>query len=253
MQQPLSVELIPIARLRSTHATGTDSFRSDVSFVPVSGSEIPLPMSILPPQMASSPSGTSSGRSDLPSSHSSHCQYNFKDVPVRCFWASCVCDASRWRNIIASLEFRFRHQRDEHPVARVGATGGLSALPPSKGAARKRSGSTQQMLGAATELVGKENTVATWQLKQGHDWGGDARSARGWGSTQTHIVQVRFPSHLSLSFTVLTRSSLAHAELLTCARSPGLVPHLIYLFHLFLLYILDKDYHAFIRRHRLTI
>ena len=80
-QQPLSVELAPIARLRPTRATGADGFRSDLSFVFVWGSEMTLPPSLLPPQMASSPS-TSSGRSDLPSSHSPHRQHNFKDVLV---------------------------------------------------------------------------------------------------------------------------------------------------------------------------
>lgn len=48
-------------------------------------------------------------------------------------------------------------------------------------------------------------------------------------------------------------SSLAQAELSTCARSPGLVPRSIYLSHQFLFYTLGEDYHALIRRHRLAI
>jgi len=50
-----------------------------------------------------------------------------------------------------------------------------------------------------------------------------------------------------------TRSSLAHAELSTCPRSPDLVPRSIYLSHQFLFYTLGEDYHALIRRHRLAI
>ena len=80
-QQPLSVELAPVAQLRSTRATGADGFRSDLSFVFVWGSEMTLPTGLLPPQMGSLPS-TSSGRSDFLSSHYSHCQHNFKDVLV---------------------------------------------------------------------------------------------------------------------------------------------------------------------------
>jgi hypothetical protein len=162
-------------RLRSTRATGADGFRSDLSFTFVRGSEITLPTSLLPPQMASSPS-TSSGRSDIPSSHSSHRQHNFKDV--------LVFDASggvlSLRRI--SLEQRPRESGIpfSSPIASlatsislpgVGAAGRLSASPPIRDAAKKRSGLTQQMLEAATELVGKESTVATWQLKRRHDWG----------------------------------------------------------------------------------
>lgn len=178
-QQPLSVELAPIARLRSTRATGADGFRSDLSFTFVWGSEMTMPMSLLPPQMASSPS-TSSGRSDLPSSHSSHRHHNFKDV--------LVFDASGG---VLSLRRMTLEQRPREsgipfssPIASlatsislpgVGAAGRLSASPPphapGRDAARKRSGLTQQLLEAATELVGKESTVATWQLKRRHDWG----------------------------------------------------------------------------------
>ena len=48
-------------------------------------------------------------------------------------------------------------------------------------------------------------------------------------------------------------SSLAHAELSTCTRSPGLLPRSIYLSHQFLFHTLGEDYHALIRRHRLAI
>lgn len=50
-----------------------------------------------------------------------------------------------------------------------------------------------------------------------------------------------------------TCSSLAHAELSTSTRSPGLVPRSVYLSHQFLFYTLGEDYHALIRRHRLAI
>lgn len=181
VQQPLSVELTPIVRLRSTRATGADGFRSDLSFVFVWGSEVTMPTSLLPPQMASSPS-TSSGRSDLLSPPSSHRQQNFKDV--------LVFDASGG---VLSLRRITLEQRPRElgipfssPIASlatsislpgVGAAGRLSASPPvqartsGREAAKKGSGLTQQMLEAVNELVGKESTVATWQLKRRHDWG----------------------------------------------------------------------------------
>ena len=57
-------------------------------------------------------------------------------------------------------------------------------------AARKRSGLMQQVLKAATELVGKESTIAMWQLKRRHDWGEVKRVIHEVGD----IVQVSFPS-----------------------------------------------------------
>ena len=139
-----------------------------------------MPTSLLPPQMASSPS-TSSGRSDLPSSHSSHRQHNFKDV--------LVFDSSGGVLSLRRITLEQRPRESGIPFSSpitslatsislpgVGAAGRLSASPPVqtrspiRDATRKRSGLTQQMLEAATELVGKESTVATWQLKRRHDW-----------------------------------------------------------------------------------
>ena len=260
-QQPLSVELTPIVRLRSTRATGANGFRSELSFTFVRGNEMSLPTSLLPPQIASSPS-TSSGRSDLPSSHSSHRQHNFKDV--------LVFDASggvlSLRRI--SLEQRPRESGIpfSSPIASlatsislpgVGAAGRLSASPPSRDAARRRSGLTQQMLEAATELVGKESTVATWQLKRRHDWGEVKRVVDEVGDQpkpgSPKFVLSRLVSCLLADVNRSRHSPLAHAELSTCARSPGLVPRSIYLSHQFLFYTLGEDYHALIRRHRLAI
>ncbi|KAH0839378.1 hypothetical protein J3R83DRAFT_75 [Lanmaoa asiatica] len=243
--QPLSVELTPIARLRSTRATGANGFRSDLSFTFVGGGEMTLPTSLLPPQMASSPS-TSSGRSDIPSSHLSHRHHNFKDV--------LVFDASGGVLSLRRITLEQRPRESgipfSSPIASlatsislpgVGAAGRLSASPPtqtlSRDVARKRSGLTQQMLEAATELVGKESTVATWQLKRRYDWREVKRVVHEVGDQPK-------PG---------SSNSLAHAELSTCARAPGLVPRSIYLSHQFLFYTLGEDYHALIRRHRLAI
>ncbi|KAG9309762.1 hypothetical protein JVU11DRAFT_10136 [Chiua virens] len=207
--QPLSVELAPIARLRSTRATGADGFRSDLSFTFVWSNEMTMPTSLLPPQMASSPSA-SSGRSDHPSPLSFQRQHNFKDV--------LVFDASggvlSLRRITLEQRPRDSGIPFSSPIASlatsislpgVGAAGRLSTSPPAhtrtpnRDSARKRSGLTQQMLEAATELVGKESTVATWQLKRRHDWG-EVKHVLHEVGDQPNPVSSKFVSFLPLSF-----------------------------------------------------
>jgi hypothetical protein len=260
------VELTPIARLRSTRATGADGLRSDLSFTFVLGNEMTLPATLLPPQMASSPS-TSSGRSDLPSSHSSHRQHNFKHM--------LMFDASGGVLSLRRITLEQRSRESgipfSSPIASlatsislpgVGAAGRLSASPPVQtrspiSAGRKQSGLTQQMLEAATELVGKDSTVATWQLKRRHDWEEVKHVVHEVGDQPKpgSTMLVHFLLGLSLPTDVdrSRHSSLAQAELSTCARAPGLVPRSIYLSHQFLFYTLGEDYHALIRRHRLAI
>lgn len=179
-QQPLSTELTPIARLRPARAAGSDgAHASDVSFTFVSG-DVALPGNLLPPpsQIASSPS-TSSGRSDLPSPLPHHrSQQNFKDV--------LLFDASGGVLSLRRIMLEQRSRESAIPFSApitslatsislpgVGAAGRLSVSPPSHTPkdGRKSSGLTQQLLEAATELVGKESTVATWQIKRRHDWG----------------------------------------------------------------------------------
>ncbi|KAI9464881.1 hypothetical protein HD554DRAFT_2026168 [Boletus coccyginus] len=225
--QPLSVELTPIVRLRSTRATGADGFHSDLSFTFVRARPRVARISLHPT--------------------SSHRQHNFKDV--------LVFDASGGVLSLRRITLEQRPRESGIPFSSpmaslatsislpgVGGAGRLSAPPPIRDEARKRSGLTQQMLEGATELVAKESTVATWQLKRRHDWGEVKYVVhQRWGSAKAWNVQVRY------------FSSLAHAELSTCARTPGLVPRSIYLSHQFLFYTLGEDYHALIRRHRLAI
>ncbi|KIK97003.1 hypothetical protein PAXRUDRAFT_825396 [Paxillus rubicundulus Ve08.2h10] len=242
--QPLSTELSPMARLRSARATGAEGLHWNLSFTFVSG-EAALPNSLLPPpsQIASSPSA-SSGRSDLPSPHPSHRQQNFKDV--------LLFDPSggvlSLRRI--TLEQRSRESAIpfSSPIANfatsvslpgVGAAGRLSASPPSHAPkdSRKGSGLTQQLSEAATELVGKESIVATWQLKRRQDWGEVKNVVSETGDGVRSTVS----------------NSLAHAELSTCSRAPEIVPRSIYLSHQFLFFSLGEDYHALIRRHHLDM
>ncbi|KIJ59762.1 hypothetical protein HYDPIDRAFT_177705 [Hydnomerulius pinastri MD-312] len=241
--QPLSTELTPIARLRSARAVGAAGLHSDLSFTFVSG-EVALPGSLLPPpsQIASSPS-TSSGRSELPSPHP-HRQQNFKDVMV--------FDSSGGVLSLRRIMLEQRSRESGIPFSApitslatsislpgVGAAGRLSVSPPSQTPkdGRKSSGLTQQLLEAATELVGRESTVATWQLKRRHDWG-----------EVKHVV-----SEANDSGRTAVANSLAHAELSTCSRAPEIVPRSIYLSHQFLFYSLGEDYHALIRRHQLDM
>ncbi|KAF8838160.1 hypothetical protein BDN67DRAFT_991441 [Paxillus ammoniavirescens] len=242
--QPLSTELSPMARLRSARTTGAEGLQWDLSFTFVSG-EAALPNSLLPPpsQIASSPSA-SSGRSDVPSPHPSHRQQNFKDV--------LLFDPSGGVLSLRRITLEQRPRESAIPFSTpiasfatsislpgVGAAGRLSASPPSHTPkdSRKGSGLTQQLLEAATELVGKESIVATWQLKRRQDWGEVKNVVSETGDGVRSTVS----------------NSLAHAELSTCSRAPEIVPRSIYLSHQFLFYSLGEDYHALIRRHHLDM
>ncbi|KAF9237016.1 hypothetical protein BU15DRAFT_88909 [Melanogaster broomeanus] len=242
--QPLSTELTPIARLRSARAAGTDSPRSDLSVTFVSG-EVPLPIGLLPPpsQIASSPS-TSSGRSDRASPHPSQRQQNFKDVLL--FDSS--AGALSLRRITLEQRLRDSAIPFSAPIANfatsislpgAGAAGLLSVSPPSHTPkdSKTSSGLTQQLLEAASELVGRESIVATWQLKRRQDW--------------MEVKNVLTETGDNVRSTV--SNALAHAELSTCSRAPEIVPRSIYLSHQFLFYSLGEDYHALIRRHHLDM
>ncbi|KAF9224657.1 hypothetical protein BS17DRAFT_86268 [Gyrodon lividus] len=240
---PLSTELSPIARLRSATAIGADGLHSDLSFTFVWG-EVALPSSLLPPsQIASSPS-TSSARSELPSPHPSHRQQNFKDV--------LLFDSSGGALSLRRITLEQRPRDSAIPFSSpitsiatsislpgVGAAGRLSVSPPSQATndSRKSSGLTQQLLEAATELVGRESIVATWQMKRRQDWG-----------EVKHVL-----GEIGDSVRSTVSNSLAHAELSTCSRAPEIVPRSIYLSHQFLFYSLGEDYHALIRRHHLDM
>ncbi|KAF8432219.1 hypothetical protein L210DRAFT_3650516 [Boletus edulis BED1] len=229
--QPLSVELAPVTRLHSMRMTGADGFRSDLSFTFVSDG-------VLAEHVVRSLRASANPFF--------HRQHNFKDVLV--FNASGgvlslrrITLEQRVRESGIPLHHRSRAMSISLPG--VGAAGRLSASPPVqtrspiRDASKRRSGLTQQMLEAAAELMGKDSTVATWQLKRRHDWGEVKRVVHRVGDQP----KLR-PSN-----------SLAHAESSTCARSPGLVPRSIYISHQFLFYTLGEDYHALIRRHRLAI
>ncbi|KAH7888262.1 hypothetical protein F5I97DRAFT_1926687 [Phlebopus sp. FC_14] len=237
--QPLSTELTPIVRLRCARATGADGTHSGLSFTFLSG-DVALPSSLLPapPGIASSPS-TSSGRSELSFSHPQRLQ-NFKDV--------LLFDSSGGVLSLRRITIEQR-SRDSAPFSSpianiatsislpgVGGAGRLSVSPPGQTPRdTRKSGLTQQLIEASADLVGRESTVATWQLNRRHDWG-----------EVKHVVR---ETNDCAKPTLV--NSLAHAELSTCSKSRDLVPRSIYLSHQFLFYTLGEDYHALIRRHHL--
>ncbi|KAL4067204.1 hypothetical protein V8B97DRAFT_979362 [Scleroderma yunnanense] len=257
--QPLSTELNPIARLRSTKSAAVDGVHSDLSFIFVSD-DVNLSGGLLPPPsaIASSPS-TSSARSDLgPPPYQSRVR-NYRDV--------LIFDSSRGvlslRRI--TLEQRPHDPGISIPIANLatsislpgtGAGGrlGTSTYPNKNG--RSASGLTQQLLETSIELVGRESTVATWQLKRRHDWGevrlvmcepAEKERAPASECDFSFLVRCRVISKVHL------HSSLAHAELSTFSHQPEIVPRSVYLSHQFFFYTLGEDYHALIRRHHLAI
>lgn len=175
-QQPLSTELVPIARLRSPRPAVVDGVHSDYSFIFVSDDVI-LSGSLLPPPsaIASSPS-SSSARSDLGHSPHQSRPRNYKDA--------LIFDSSRGVLSLRRVTLE-QHPRDPGisvPIANLatsvslpgtGAGGrlGISSSPVANKNGRNASRLTQQLLETSMELVGKESTVATWHLKRRHDWG----------------------------------------------------------------------------------
>ncbi|KAG6334341.1 hypothetical protein ID866_4753 [Astraeus odoratus] len=239
--QPLSTELFPIARLRSTRPTAPVARHSDISFIFIS-SDVILSGNLLPPPgVASSPSN-SSGRSDLGSTPHQTRLRNYKDV-LLLDSSSGVLSLRR-----ITLEQQPRESGISVPIASLatsislpgaGASGRLRGSSPTHADkdARKTSGLTQQLLAASMELVGKESTVATWQLRRRRDW--------------REVKHVLYESGEKEEASI--SDSLAHAELSTFSRHAEIVPRSMYLSHQFLFYTLGEDYHALIRRHHLGI
>lgn len=243
--QPLSTELLSVARLRfprSDPAFGSVP-QGPLSFIFLPG-DIHMPGSLLPlpppPVVASSPS-TSSARSDLgrfPSSRSR----NYKDILV----FDPPSGILSLRRI--TMEERPKESSISSPITSfatsisfpgTGYANRLGNSPPTQSSkeGRKTSGLTQQLLDVSVELVGKERVVATWQLRRRQDWG--------------EVKQVM--SEMSEQKRVEVSDSLAHAELSTFSRHPEIVPRSVYLSHQFLFYTLGEDYHALIRRLRFGI
>lgn len=239
--QPLSTELLPIARLRFPRpnpAPGSIPHGS-LSFIFLSG-DIHLPGNLLPPPpplaVASSPS-TSSARSDLGHLPSALRSRNYKDILV----FDPPSGILSLRRI--TMEERPKEPGISSPITNfttsisfpgTGSTGWLGNSPPTQSSkeGRKTSGLTQQLLDASMELTGKERTVATWQLRRRQDWG--------------EVKQLT--SEMSERKRVEVSDSLAHAELSTFSRHSECVPRSVYLSHQFLFYTLGEDYHALIRR-----
>jgi len=117
----------------------------------------------------------------------------------------------------------------------ISSSGRLGSSPPNSSG---RSLGPPQMTDIPVELVGRDSTVATWNLKRGQHW----KEVRG---------TLQQPSNASLH--VPKSSSLAEAELSTCSRSHRLLPRSIYLSHQFSFHALGEDYHALIRRFHLGV
>lgn len=248
--------MTPIARLRSAKPAAAGGW--DYSFTFVSDDVI-LSGSLLPPPsaIASSPS-TSSVRSDLHSPYQPRPR-NYKDVLI----FDSTCGVLSLRRV--TLDQRPRDLGLSVPIANLatsvslpgsGAGGRLGGISSPIKNDRNASGLTQQLLETSIELVGRESTVATWQLKRRHDWGevkhvmcelsGKERApASGYGFF--------FPVCGRQLLIFGNHSSLAHAELSTFSRQPEIVPRSVYLSHQFFFYTLGEDYHALIRRHHLTV
>ncbi|KAI6035853.1 hypothetical protein EDC04DRAFT_2703228 [Pisolithus marmoratus] len=239
--QPLSTELLPVARLRFSRPDPTlgSVAHGSLSFVFLPG-DIHLPGSLLPPPpplvVTSSPS-TSSARSDLGHVPSTFRSRNHKDILVF-DPPSGILSLKR-----ITIEERPKEPGISSPIMNfatsisfpgTGSANRLGNSPPiqSSREGRKTSGLTQQLLDASMELISKERTVATWQLRRRQDWG----EVKQWMAEMSEQKRVE------------VSDSLAHAELSTFSQHPEIVPRSVYLSHQFLFHTLGEDYHALIRQ-----
>ena len=179
-QQPLSIELSPLVRLRSVKSSVHGGVRPGTTFTFLPR-DTSLPTSLQPPPsaIASSPS-TSSSRSDVPSPLRTRKAANFQDI--------LLFDPSdgvlSLRRIMLEQRprdaggFSYSYSLANLPTSVSmslpggGATARLGTSPPNRVSIppNKSSGLTQMMLEATSELHGRDIMVATWQLRRHRDW-----------------------------------------------------------------------------------
>ncbi|KAL0575045.1 hypothetical protein V5O48_006918 [Marasmius crinis-equi] len=124
----------------------------------------------------------------------------------------------------------------------MGAVGKLAmSVSPTSQARPGPSGLSHRMDAGASDLVGKESTVATWNLKRKRDWSEVKRAL------EDPVRQVSSKEKLGKV------NWLAQAELSTFSKSSRVVPRSIYLTHQFSFQALGEDYHALIRRYQLDV
>ncbi|KAH7923186.1 hypothetical protein BV22DRAFT_1015894 [Leucogyrophana mollusca] len=243
--QPLSTEVAPIVRLRSSKAVA-DGPRAPLAFTFLSVLDPALPASLLPPMGGGSSPSPSLGRPEPPSPRRVQRLANFQDILMfdpldGVLSLRRITLEPRPRDQGPSFSAPFSNFGASVSLPGTGAAGRLGVSPPSRGGgARNKSSGLTQMMEASTELAGRESTVATWQLRRRQDWGEIRNSLQGAADSSSENA-VRKPN------------SLAHAELSTCSKAPGMLPRSIYLAHQFSFHTLGEDYHALIRRYQLDV
>ncbi|KAF8161700.1 hypothetical protein B0H34DRAFT_702189 [Crassisporium funariophilum] len=242
--QPPLTELAPVARIRGAKASPPDQPKAPLAFIFISPVDISTSPRLRPP---SSPNLTT----DSPSSplFSPQKTTNFQDVLL----------FDPMDGILSLRRLTLDKQLAHEPgvAASVQALGVTSISLPGMGGAGRMSGSPSmrgggggRMLGLTAtvsvaelpmELVGKEGTVATWDLQRGRDW-----------------VEIKQPMGLDeradLRRGRLTSGDwLSEAELSTCSSSQRVLPRSLYLSHQFSFHTLGEDYHALIRGYQFDI
>ena len=176
-QQPLSTEVLPIVRLRTVKPALEQSL-APVNFIFLKSCESSLPANLLPPATVSLSVPTSV--------HSSPIRHPETLSPRRMQRPTNYQDVLLFDPIEGilslrrlTLEIRTCDQGLSFPTAvhNLGATSvslpgasPLSRLGVSPSSGGRPSG-LSQMMNAPAELVGRDSTVASWNLRRGQDWG----------------------------------------------------------------------------------
>ncbi|RDB26504.1 hypothetical protein Hypma_005607 [Hypsizygus marmoreus] len=249
--QLMPTDLSPVVRLRGTAIPVVDQPRVPLSFTFIKSTDSTLPAHLLPQVIGPSAPSVASDASSSPPISPSHCRRrptNFQDLLL----FDPVDGTLSLRRF--TVEMRPKEQglvsslgATSISLPGMGGTGRLSGSPSTsvgaghvRSSSKSRSGLAQTLEAPPMEMVAKENTVMTWNLrrrwdgvevKKGLDGGEGVDDGGRWGRGDW----------------------LAQAELSTFSRSPKVLPRPIYLSHQFSFHTFGEDYHALIRRYKFDI
>ncbi|KAF4600268.1 hypothetical protein EYR38_004892 [Pleurotus pulmonarius] len=259
--QPLSVDVHPIVRLRAQKPLAVDQHQAPIVFTFFKPSTLTLPSHLLPapvssPRQSHVGSLGSTPESDYSSLRQTDRPRNYQDILVF-DPADGMLSLRRVTVETKSLDegIGLRGLPASVPILgstsislpKIGPAGRLSSSPsgaintisnlqPSRSPASPGNE-------ASVELIGKERTAATWNLRRDFDRLPARKSLAVRSDSASHQARVR----------VSKNDWLAQAELSTHSLSTKMIPRSIYLSHQFTFQTLGEDYHALIRRYRFDV
>ncbi|KAG9219724.1 hypothetical protein CCMSSC00406_0010187 [Pleurotus cornucopiae] len=259
--QPLSIDVHPIVRLRAQKPLAVDQHQAPIVFTFFKPSTLTLPSHLLPapvssPRQSHVGSLGSTPESDYSSLRQTDRPRNYQDILVFdpadgmlslrrvTIETKSLDEGIGLRGLPASVPIL---GSTSISLPKIGPAGRLSSSP---GGAINTISNLQPSRSpaspgneASVELVGKERTAATWNLRRDSDRLPARKSLAVRSDFAFHQARVR----------VSKNDWLAQAELSIHSLSTKIIPRSIYLSHQFTFQSLGEDYHALIRRYRFDV